>query len=233
METRHCAKCGAAFVCRRTGTTRYCSAACRWTDPVLLAHRREKSKAAWADPAKAAKILAGIDSRSKDPAWLSAPHFQPEEASPRFKVGRPPNQRDRGRYAAKKFRKLVLDRDGHTCQVCGSKHGRMFAHHIKSWDDFPELRYVLGNGQTMCKRCHERLHDKTLKHFNVFCSECGQPKSDRRSLRCHSCASKQAFRDDLRTKAKACGVCGKDFKPRRSTSVYCSRACQGIARRAS
>jgi predicted HNH restriction endonuclease len=41
--------------------------------------------------------------------------------------------------------------------MCGSKDN-IQAHHINSWADFPEDRFILENGLTMCKPCHDTYH---------------------------------------------------------------------------
>lgn len=56
------------------------------------------------------------------------------------------------------WRKAVFMRDGFTCQICGS-HGVMLnAHHIKSYAAYPELRFDISNGITLCEVCHKKLH---------------------------------------------------------------------------
>ena len=55
------------------------------------------------------------------------------------------------------WRKAVYERDDYTCQECGTK-GSMQAHHIKSWVGFPELRFDVDNGMTLCKNCHKEKH---------------------------------------------------------------------------
>lgn len=55
------------------------------------------------------------------------------------------------------WRTAVFERDNYTCQSCGAK-GRMNAHHIKSWSSFPELRFDINNGITLCFDCHAKEH---------------------------------------------------------------------------
>ena len=57
----------------------------------------------------------------------------------------------------KKWRKSVYARDGYSCRICGND-GRLNAHHIKPWSLFPNHRYKVTNGITLCLKCHEWVH---------------------------------------------------------------------------
>jgi 5-methylcytosine-specific restriction endonuclease McrA len=59
------------------------------------------------------------------------------------------------------WREKVLRRDKYLCQECrkyGKRTAATHAHHIKSMADFPELRYVVANGESLCLACHNRKH---------------------------------------------------------------------------
>jgi len=55
---------------------------------------------------------------------------------------------------SKEWRKLVFKRDNYTCQHCGKRGGKLDADHIKPWALYPELRFELNNGRTLCRPCH-------------------------------------------------------------------------------
>lgn len=55
------------------------------------------------------------------------------------------------------WRNAVYARDQYKCVECGSKFG-MSAHHIKSWAEYPELRFDVANGVTLCEVCHADKH---------------------------------------------------------------------------
>lgn len=70
-----------------------------------------------------------------------------------------PNERRRNRCGSHhKWVNIVVSRDMETCQHCGAKEVELHAHHIKSYKDFPELRFVPENGITLCFRCHWDVH---------------------------------------------------------------------------
>jgi 5-methylcytosine-specific restriction endonuclease McrA len=63
------------------------------------------------------------------------------------------------------WHRAVLARDGFKCRNCGATKGqgkdkRLHAHHIKPWDEFPHLRFILDNGKTLCHPCHLAEHKR-------------------------------------------------------------------------
>jgi hypothetical protein len=53
--------------------------------------------------------------------------------------------------------RIVVVRDNHTCQVCG-KTERLEAHHQWPQGVYPAFRYVVQNGVTLCRSCHQHAH---------------------------------------------------------------------------
>jgi len=70
----------------------------------------------------------------------------------------PENKRQRATIECVKWRKAIYARDNYTCQECGQVGGKLHAHHIKYWAEYPDMRFELSNGVTMCVECHQFLH---------------------------------------------------------------------------
>lgn len=79
-----------------------------------------------------------------------------------YKDGKLSERRDqRFSMQYKRWRFDVFSRDNFTCQRCGdARGGNLHAHHIKPFADFPELRFDVSNGVTLCEECHKREHGK-------------------------------------------------------------------------
>ena len=54
-----------------------------------------------------------------------------------------------------KWRRAIYERDDYTCQDCGERGVRLETDHIKPFALYPELRFELTNGRTLCKPCHQ------------------------------------------------------------------------------
>ena len=70
----------------------------------------------------------------------------------------------------KLWRLAVYQRDGFECKKCGERmrKGRNIqAHHIRKWADFPELRYNVNNGITLCWRCHKIMFDNEESYVQM------------------------------------------------------------------
>ena len=67
------------------------------------------------------------------------------------------DKRDSAEY--KNWRLKVYERDNYKCVQCGNKE-KLNAHHIKSWKNYPNLRYDINNGITLCEKCHIKYHQQ-------------------------------------------------------------------------
>jgi len=76
----------------------------------------------------------------------------------RNKLKEPLNQQIRGSSFIKKFRMKCMIRDEYACQYCHTKGGMLNVHHIKSFAEYPEYRFDVDNGITLCEQCHRWVH---------------------------------------------------------------------------
>lgn len=67
----------------------------------------------------------------------------------------PENHKIRTSLEYKLWRKAVFERDDYRCMDCGIRNGEIEADHILQFSKYPQLRFVLENGQVLCKSCHK------------------------------------------------------------------------------
>jgi hypothetical protein len=70
----------------------------------------------------------------------------------------------------KRWRKAVYVRDKYRCQMpgCSGTCKQLNAHHIQRWADLPALRFVVSNGITLCRLCHDSIKDREAEYGSVF-----------------------------------------------------------------
>lgn len=69
----------------------------------------------------------------------------------------PINEALRRSVEYRKWRRTVFERDGYACVIGGVEHGnKLNADHIKPFSLFPELRFDVSNGRTLCVSCHRK-----------------------------------------------------------------------------
>jgi len=83
----------------------------------------------------------------------------------------PINARIRTSLEYKIWRRAVFERDNFACVWCGDrqKEGHkvvIHADHIKPFAYFPELRFAIDNGRTLCISCHKTTESYLKKTVN-------------------------------------------------------------------
>lgn len=74
----------------------------------------------------------------------------------------------------KTWRDAVFRRDNYTCQFCGARSGNgktiiLNADHIQQFSKFPQLRFSIQNGRTLCVPCHRKTDTygyKAIKNYD-------------------------------------------------------------------
>ena len=77
-------------------------------------------------------------------------------------------KQERNDPAYRQWRLMVFKRDGYKCKMNNKDcSGKIEAHHILGWSEYPELRYKINNGITLCHAHHPmgRAKEKRLIPF--------------------------------------------------------------------
>ena len=96
------------------------------------------------------------------------------EGSPNWKGGITPiNKRVRNSLEFRLWREAVFSRDNYTCVWCGARNGNgkkiiLNADHIKSFALYPELRFAIDNGRTLCIDCHKTTDTYANNFFKNY-----------------------------------------------------------------
>lgn len=94
--------------------------------------------------------------------------YQPGQAvkklAKKLREARP--ERNTSKY--KKWRRGVFERDNYTCAITGKQGGRLEAHHIRRWADYPELRYCVSNGITLSAEAHQNINGREANYESFF-----------------------------------------------------------------
>lgn len=67
------------------------------------------------------------------------------------------------------WRSAVL-KNNPKCDICLSDKG-LHAHHINHASYFPELRFEVKNGITLCNKCHSNYHNNYHRSYRHKCTE--------------------------------------------------------------
>lgn len=105
------------------------------------------------------------------PSYLQSVPPKIGKDSPRWKGGVQYHRVERATFEYVNWRKSVFDRDLYTCQCCNERNGnghavKLCAHHIRNWKDYPDERYNIDNGITLCESCHNKFHSEYGKKNN-------------------------------------------------------------------
>ena len=67
------------------------------------------------------------------------------------------------------WKKKVIERDK-KCVICGSKE-KLAAHHLDHASYFPNERFKVSNGVTLCYKCHMNFHNNFKRSYRQKCTK--------------------------------------------------------------
>lgn len=84
------------------------------------------------------------------------------------------------------WRLMVFGCDNYTCRLCGQRGCYLSAHHIRRFADFPELRFAVSNGITLCRDCHNKTKNHEEEYIEYFedLIEKGSPQAATEASEC-------------------------------------------------
>jgi len=136
-----CKTCGIIFSLKGGGSGKFCSRKCMFENKDWL-ERRSLLRKGKIFPFSFKKGVPRPEARGEK-AWnWRGGKYKTERLA----------QMARAEY--RKWRSDVFQRDNWTCQTCEKRGCFLEAHHIKGWAEFPELRFEISNGVTLCRDCH-------------------------------------------------------------------------------
>jgi len=105
------------------------------------------------------------------PSHLIGKHINVRENNPNWIADRSllKKKEERNDSAYRDWRYNIWQRDGFKCKIAdGNCKGKIEAHHILAWKDYPELRYKINNGITLCHAHHPRKRADETKLSPYF-----------------------------------------------------------------
>jgi len=247
MIQKKCKNCGKTFLVGnyRDQTAKFCSGRCYgdW----LSANKRGEEHPSWQEGGRNrvcnhcgknfewnGKVAISVFRKRKFCSKKCA-----DEGGFRYSGSDHPNYRETARRrnrggAHHKWTTAVISRDRGVCQQCGEFGLEVHAHHIKSYRDFPELRFDVSNGVTLCFKCHWAVHAalnaKAVNSGNIVPGHTGdnpEPSLIRN------------VQEGVTTRGRAyrrvvvpCGWCGTIVSKRLSDAkgkqaLFCNKHCMG------
>jgi len=174
MITNTCKTCEADFVKPHNPTRvyKYCSSKCMGLDKEKsIAHSNNmKGREAWNKGQKGLKPWMNLVGIMSSEPWNKGKKLTYRvwnkglvnsrwigEGNPNWRGGVTKlNDKVRKSIEYKQWRTAVFERDNFTCVEClDSSGGNLNADHIKQFAYYPELRFDVDNGRTLCVDCHK------------------------------------------------------------------------------
>lgn len=172
--TKHCEVCFSPLTNRAAGAIyikrRFCSKVCQYKG--FVPHNKGKRIWYYAEclECKNPFVFSHSQKRKFCSEFCYAKSHTGEKSyqwlTDRSKIKR---QHERNNPENKQWRMKVWQRDGFKCKIADSNcEGRIEAHHILGWSEYPELRYQINNGITLCHAHHPRKRAEEKRLVSEF-----------------------------------------------------------------
>jgi len=151
MYRESCKNCGEPFLAQPQSKAKFCDKSCK----VIYENNKREYKSGKEHPLYGTKNPdASKRMKENNPVGIG-------KNNSNWKGGvTPKNRLIRTSTKYTEWRLSVYERDKFTCQECKERGGSLNAHHIKTFADYPELRFEVSNGITLCEDCHKKIKGK-------------------------------------------------------------------------
>lgn len=161
---KKCVVCGKAFEVVKSMSNRYvcCSKNCTKIHRMTYNNGFKKGHIVNFTPEIREKISLGLRGKLKS-----------EEHKQKIRISKTKElnnlilrEHDRIRHSGEylKWRMYCIIRDNFACAICLETGCKLEVHHIQSFSKYPNLRFNINNGITLCKECHAKV-DKVRNYM--------------------------------------------------------------------
>lgn len=157
---RDCITCKSVFEKTSATTGKFCSKECYWNSKTRRKDYKCESCTQVISPVKGVRFcracMGAQNTGVNHPRWIVD----------RSQLAK---RQVRNDSAYREWRKQVWLRDNFACKIANPDCvGRIEAHHILVWKDYPELRYEVNNGITLCHFHHPRKRNDEIRLSPYF-----------------------------------------------------------------
>lgn len=132
-------------------------------DQCLKSFERYPSSVFWSEQRNNKKTFCSVEcranhySKENNPNWISDRNQLKDR-----------NKSIRWSTEMCDWRKSVYERDNYSCVICNIRGTELNAHHIKRFCEYPELRFCVDNGITLCEEHHKSTYKKEYLFEDLF-----------------------------------------------------------------
>jgi hypothetical protein len=166
MKEKKCSVCGLLYRVKisKSLKSKYCSNPCRFKAHIPWNKGKTKKEFSQLSSGGVQKGRTPWNKGKKRPEMTGEKHHFWIKDRTKIK-----KQHERNNPNDKQWKYAVYKRDNFKCRLLDNHcNGRMEAHHIFSWKDYPELRCNINNGITLCHYHHPRKRVDEKRMIPIF-----------------------------------------------------------------